>query len=235
MISARGGARRGRTTNACQGQPGRSQCLAGVDRREAGLARRRRKKEPEKPRVRGGRLPRRQARPGIVQMRLLLSRHWCAAGGRADPSRPSRDITLLEGRGELLRFPSDIRKVAISEPKVADAVVISPREVMVNAKGAGPHHAGHLGDRRRAGALRNLRHQGHGGVGHLHASRCMDTAGGARSAVTGTGDTIVLSGTVKSADGCQAAGRHGADARQERDQSAASAAAARSRARSCCR
>ena len=49
----------------------------------------------------------------------------------------SRDLTLVEGRGELLTFQRDVTKVAISEPKVADAVVISPREVMVNAKGVG--------------------------------------------------------------------------------------------------
>src|SRR5881394_3232185 len=49
----------------------------------------------------------------------------------------TRDLTLLEGRGELLTFQRDVTKVAISEPKVADAVVISPREVMVNAKGLG--------------------------------------------------------------------------------------------------
>src|SRR3954451_10230675 len=49
----------------------------------------------------------------------------------------ARDFTLLEGRGELLTFQRDVTKVAISEPKVADAVVISPREVMVNAKGLG--------------------------------------------------------------------------------------------------
>src|ERR1035437_7872348 len=49
----------------------------------------------------------------------------------------TRDIMLLEGRGELLTFPRDVTKVAISEPKIADAVVISPREVMINAKGPG--------------------------------------------------------------------------------------------------
>src|SRR5436190_4762994 len=51
--------------------------------------------------------------------------------------RQPRDISLLAGRGELLRFDRDLTKVAVAEPKIADAVVISPREVMVNAKGAG--------------------------------------------------------------------------------------------------
>ena len=61
---------------------------------------------------------------------------WCGLAA-AQTVAPSRDITLIEGRGELLRFQSDIARVVISEPKVADAVVVSPREVMVNAKGAG--------------------------------------------------------------------------------------------------
>src|ERR1043166_4315894 len=47
------------------------------------------------------------------------------------------EIALVEGRGELLRFQNDITRVVISEPKVADAIVVSPREVMVNAKGPG--------------------------------------------------------------------------------------------------
>src|ERR1043166_7590769 len=47
------------------------------------------------------------------------------------------EIALVEGRGELLRFQNDITRVVISEPKVADAVVVSPREVMVNAKAPG--------------------------------------------------------------------------------------------------
>ena len=79
----------------------------------------------------------------------------------------AHDITLLEGRGELISFPQDVTKVAISEPKIADAVVISPREVMVNAKGPGRATHGDLGDRRRAGALRDQRHQGHRRVGRF--------------------------------------------------------------------
>src|SRR5260221_212747 len=46
-------------------------------------------------------------------------------------------LTLTSGRGELLRFPADVPQVVASEPKIADVVVISPREVMVNAKDPG--------------------------------------------------------------------------------------------------
>ena len=58
---------------------------------------------------------------------------WLAAA----QTLPPRELTLLTGRGELLQFDRDLQKVAVSEPKIADAIVVSPREVMVNAKGAG--------------------------------------------------------------------------------------------------
>src|SRR5947209_5421881 len=61
---------------------------------------------------------------------------WCGLAW-AQTMAPSNNIALVEGRGELLRFQADITRVVISEPKVADAVVVSPREVMVNAKGPG--------------------------------------------------------------------------------------------------
>ena len=66
---------------------------------------------------------------------------WPPAGGRRVRRRrrrpQARDLTLVEGRGELLQFQQDVTKVAIAEPKIADAVVVSPREVMINAKGPG--------------------------------------------------------------------------------------------------
>src|SRR3954451_22358802 len=52
-------------------------------------------------------------------------------------TRQPREVPILSGRGELLRFDKDLTKVAVAEPKIADAVVISPREVMVNAKSSG--------------------------------------------------------------------------------------------------
>ncbi|HEX4595771.1 MAG TPA: pilus assembly protein N-terminal domain-containing protein [Bryobacteraceae bacterium] len=46
-------------------------------------------------------------------------------------------LSLTVGKGELLQFGRDISKVVIAEPKIADAILVSPRDVMVNAKGAG--------------------------------------------------------------------------------------------------
>ena len=52
-------------------------------------------------------------------------------------SENPHSITLITGQGQLLRFAADVKQVAAAEPKIADVVVISPREVMVNAKAPG--------------------------------------------------------------------------------------------------
>ena len=64
-----------------------------------------------------------------------------AAGTGAAPAhaiaQPVKTIPLTTGRGELLQFPDDVKQVAAAEPKIADVVVIDPREVMINAKEVG--------------------------------------------------------------------------------------------------
>ncbi len=56
----------------------------------------------------------------------------------AAPESPStRRVSLVVGRGELLQFVEQVERVAISEPAIADAVVVSPREVVLNAKSPG--------------------------------------------------------------------------------------------------
>jgi len=59
---------------------------------------------------------------------------WCL---RADDPPVSHPIALIEGAGELLQFDHDIERVVIAEPKIADAIVVSARDVMVDAKGPG--------------------------------------------------------------------------------------------------
>jgi len=68
-------------------------------------------------------------------MAMLAALALAVAG--AAQTNPPQEITITVGHGELLQFDNDIRTVAASEPKIADAVVVSPREVMINAKGAG--------------------------------------------------------------------------------------------------
>src|SRR5690242_2335519 len=131
-------------------------------------------------------------------MRLAL---WFACVGlaTAQTTAPSRDISLIEGRGELLRFQNDIVRVVISEPKVADAVVVSPREVMVNAKGPGRTtlivwEAGAEPVRWEIAVSKDMSDW------EAFRRHILDSAGGSPISVTGTGDTVVLSGSVKSAE-----------------------------------
>ncbi|MBC8168060.1 MAG: pilus assembly protein N-terminal domain-containing protein [Bryobacteraceae bacterium] len=49
----------------------------------------------------------------------------------------ARDINVVAGKGELLTFEREVSRVVVSEPKIADALVVSPHEVMLNARSAG--------------------------------------------------------------------------------------------------
>ncbi len=55
----------------------------------------------------------------------------------AAQSPAGREMTMWSGKGELLTFEREVTRVAVAEPKIADALVVSPHEVMVNAKGPG--------------------------------------------------------------------------------------------------
>src|ERR1700729_1326485 len=46
-------------------------------------------------------------------------------------------VSLIVGKGELLQFSNDLIKVVVAEPKIADAVVVSPKDIMVTAKSVG--------------------------------------------------------------------------------------------------
>src|SRR4051794_8219718 len=134
-------------------------------------------------------------------MRLLLWA-WCglaAAQTVAPTAGTTRDISLIEGRGELLRFQSDITRVVISEPKVADAIVVSPREVMVNAKGAG-HTTLIVWESGAEPARWEVNVGKDMADWDAFRKHLLDSADGSPISVTGTGDTVVLTGTVKSAE-----------------------------------
>jgi len=110
---------------------------------------------------------------------------------------PLMDLSLTAGRGELLQFNADIKNVAVSEPKIADVVVISPREIMVNAKSPGKttlvvweesgqparYNVNVLPD---TTDFDNLRKE------------IRDSLPDASVNITGNPETIVLTGTVKS-------------------------------------
>jgi len=46
-------------------------------------------------------------------------------------------ISLTVGRGELVQFPDETSRVSVSDPAIADAVVVSPHEVVMNGKAPG--------------------------------------------------------------------------------------------------
>jgi pilus assembly protein CpaC len=123
---------------------------------------------------------------------------WCGPAP-AQTVAPSHEIVLIEGRGDLLRFQNDITRVVISEPKVADAVVVSPREVMVNAKGPGRTtlvvwESGAEPARYEVAVSKDTSDWD---AFHKHM---LESADGSPITVTGTGETIVLTGSVRSAE-----------------------------------
>jgi len=123
----------------------------------------------------------------------------CCLGFAAQPQvTRARDIKLVEGHGELLQFQKDVTKVSVSEPKIADAVIVSPREIMVNAKSPGGttlmiwetdadparyEIAVVKDDSEWDGFLKQLQESGGGTV-----------------TATGSPESIVLAGSVKSAE-----------------------------------
>jgi len=110
-----------------------------------------------------------------------------------------RDITLLEGRGELLTFPHDILRVVISEPKIADVAVISPREVMVNAKGSG-HTTLVVWETGVEPARYEVDVTKDTADWDQFRKQILDSANGSPVTITGSAETVVLTGSVKSAE-----------------------------------
>ena len=127
----------------------------------------------------------------------LLCATLLVAGCLAQTKAPSHEVTLLEGRGELITFPQDITKVAVSEPKIADAVVISPREIMINAKG--PGRATLVIWETGAEPARYEVYVTKDNTEWDSFTKAINDSAGVPISVTGSGETIVLSGTVKSA------------------------------------
>jgi pilus assembly protein CpaC len=61
-------------------------------------------------------------------------------GGRpiaAQAPEPVERVTLAAGRSTVLLTEFDITRIAVTNPAIADAVVVKPREVLVDGKGAG--------------------------------------------------------------------------------------------------
>jgi pilus assembly protein CpaC len=110
---------------------------------------------------------------------------------------PPREMTLIVGRGELLQFSNDIKTVAASEPKIADVSVVSPREVMINAKGLGKSTVivWETGDAPRR---YNISVQPDSMDFDLVKKSIVEAMEGGTVAITGNIETVVLSGKADS-------------------------------------
>jgi pilus assembly protein CpaC len=115
------------------------------------------------------------------------------------PGPVSRAINLVEGRGDLLQFQHDILRVVVSEPKIADAVVVSPREVMVNAKAPGSATV-LVWETGAEPARFDISVARDSSEFDAFCRKIQDSSGGSPVLVTGSGETIVLTGAVKTAE-----------------------------------
>src|SRR5437773_6403763 len=50
---------------------------------------------------------------------------------------PSTSMTLTAGRGQLLQFTDETSRVSVSDPTIADAIVVSAHDVVLNGKAPG--------------------------------------------------------------------------------------------------
>lgn len=127
---------------------------------------------------------------------LLISLFWLCVQtwGQAGPAK---DMTLTVGRGELIQFDGDVKTVAASEPKIADVVVVSPREVMVNAKGIGKATIVVWEDRALPRRY-NVSVVGDAQDYDVIRKAVKDAVGDSAVTVQGNIETMVLSGAVKS-------------------------------------
>ena len=111
---------------------------------------------------------------------------------------PARELNLIVGRGELIQYANEINRAAASEPKIADVVVVSPREIMINAKGLGKTtvvvwESGSIPIRYNVNVVADSQ--------SFDTVKSKITSGLPDSSITVTGneDTLVLTGSVKDA------------------------------------
>ena len=84
--------------------------------------------------------------PGLAAVRtslaLLLLLAPAAAAAQdvapaAEETAPQRTLQITAGKSTILNFPQGLSRVSVGNPEVLDAVVLSPREVLVNGKAPG--------------------------------------------------------------------------------------------------
>ena len=86
-----------------------------------------------------GLAPGAQTPPPASGARRSGDRPGAGAGAGRDTGRLDRDrvLMLTAGRSMVLTTDYDITRIAITDPKIADAVVVQPREVLIDGRSAG--------------------------------------------------------------------------------------------------
>src|SRR4029079_10267761 len=97
------------------------------------------------------------------------------------------------------RFERDLTKVAVAEEKIAEVVLISPRDVMVNAKSAGRTTV-MIWEGDLAPQQFNVNVTADTSDYDSFRKSIQDSVPGTNINVAGHGETIVLTGSVRTAD-----------------------------------
>lgn len=114
-------------------------------------------------------------------------------------TKVGREVPLVTGKGELITFDGDVTRVVVSEPKVADAIVVSPHEVMINGKAPGTTTLV-VWETGSAPQRWDIRVKNDTADEDKWRSDLRSLVPDSNVDVTANGETLVLTGTVKSAD-----------------------------------
>ena len=84
-------------------------------------------------------------KPGSSQRRgvlvkaviALFAGGVCALAAQQPATTPTQQIPLTAGRSTVLQTDFDITRIAVTNPAVADATVVQPREILIDGKSAG--------------------------------------------------------------------------------------------------
>ena len=87
----------------------------------------------------------------VVAFAVIVGLPLVAAGGQAPPQAAPeiKRVSLTAGRSTVLTTDFDITRIAVTNPAVADAVVVQPREILVDGKSSGTVSLIVWGDARR--------------------------------------------------------------------------------------
>ncbi|MGH9328959.1 MAG: pilus assembly protein N-terminal domain-containing protein, partial [Vicinamibacterales bacterium] len=79
----------------------------------------------------------RYARKAFLLLALSITATPSAAAQTAQAPEEIKKVDLTAGRSTVLMTDFDITRIAVTNPAVADAVVVQPREVLIDGKAPG--------------------------------------------------------------------------------------------------